>query len=174
MNWAGYTRRGSELDAQAALRAIGIDAHAPAYIYTESRGKNRQPRVITEALMPQVVFIRGTPADFHRIATTRPLCGSLWGFSDRAWDRHVAPFIAEAQEQMAKASEQIEAGEMLQHFTPGTRLEIKDGPFRDQIATFVRTISRAHEMNPLIRAEIEVFGTMREVDIDPLSVKRSR
>ncbi len=54
---------------------------------------------------------------------------------------------------------------------PGQALEVLEGPFKERMLRFQRMVQAAHDMHPVIEADIEVFGQVARVKVDPLDVK---
>jgi len=173
MNWLGYAKSGAEQDTRDELRASEIEAHAPVKLVLERRGKDRRPRAYVEPVIPRLLFIRGTANDFHRLHDVRTLSRTLMSFPDAAWNAYVAPFLARCVAEYDATQARIKAGEMLDEYKRGDRLMLKNGPFADQVASFLRVVERAHDMHPMLVAEMEVFGGVREIEVDPLAVKRA-
>lgn len=173
MNWVGYARRGAEQDTRDELTASGITAHAPVTLVLERRGNDRRPRAYVEPVIPRLLFIRGTAHDFHRLHDVRTLSRTLMAFPDASWNAYVAPFLARCAAEYDAMDARIKAGEMLDEYKRGDRLAIKAGPFADQVASFLRVVERAHDLHPMLVAEMEVFGGVREIEVDPLAVKRA-
>lgn len=171
MNWIGWTRRGTEIDTRDELRAMGVQAHVPQEISMERRGKDRRPRPYTEPVLPGILFIRGSADDFLRIQSVRTLASTMLAFPDQSWNAYVAPFLAECAQAHDAMQARVNAGEALEQYNRGQKLQIKSGPFAEQVAEFVRVVERAHDLHPLIQAEMEVFGSYRTVELDPLDVK---
>ena len=173
MNWLGYAKRGAEQDTRDQLQASGIEAHAPVKLVLERRGKDRRPRAYVEPVLPRLLFLRGSADDFHRLRDVRTLSRTLMAFPDQSWDTYVAPFLARCAAEYDATRARVEAGEMLDEYKRGDKLAIKDGPFAEQVASFLRVVERAHDMHPMLVAELEIFGGVRHIEVDPLSVKRA-
>lgn len=171
MNWAAHTRTGREFDIRDTLRDMGITAHAPEVLTVNSRGRNRTPERIVKPLLSRLVFIRGTAEDYHRIITTRNMPRTFMAFPDSSWNRYVAPFIAAAAAEYDATDARLKAGEMLQHYTTGQRLEIAKGALAGFVGQFVRTVQRADEIYPSLLCHVEAMGRVTEVRLDPLDVR---
>lgn len=172
MNWIGYAKAGTEVEAQEAIMGLGIEAFVPMLMKAERYGKNRRPVPVERAVLPNVIFIRGTADDFHKLVALKEISRTLLGFPDKTWARDVAPFIDACAGEYARMKAKIEAGERLSAFTAGEALSITDGAFADMVATFRRVVEASHEPFPMIEADVEIMGRAVKMKLDPLTVKK--
>jgi hypothetical protein len=172
MNWAGYTRNGAEFDARDALRALGLNAYAPSIIEVRSRGKNRQPQRFEVAALPRLVFIQGTPEQYHNAVRRGDWPATHMTITDAAWFAYVRPYIERIDAERADQQARLDAGEKMQHFEVGQELEAVLGPFKGQLLQFVRSVDTADGLTRIL-AEADFFGGKRRVEMDPLHVRKT-
>lgn len=171
MNWLGYSRKGAEFDVRDELRTMGMTAHAPKKLLLERRGNDRRPRRYLEPVIGQVIFMRGTPHHFHRLASIRDLRGYLVPFSDASWNAEVAPFIARCAAAYDEMKAALDAGKIADQYRPGQRLMVKRGPFMGQVIQFRNLCRKGDDIWPRLECDAELFGQVSRMRLDPLDVR---
>lgn len=173
MNLAAYTKPQADRRTAEALADLGIEAHAPIALEPgKSRGKSRAPEMHERVLIPRVVFLSCSDADYHRAMATRAARDVLacLRIPDRTWQRRVMPWIEEAALELDHVRARLAAGEAVQHYRAGESLRLVGGSFDGQLARFVETVERDGDL--LMRVRLQVLGAERPVLVDPLGARR--
>ena len=58
-------------------------------------------------------------------------------------------------------------------YSDGDILEIMAGPLMGQLATFRKLAETDHDLFPRIRADVELFGRVASIDLDPIDARRA-
>lgn len=179
--WAQYketeetvTVERGEFAVVTQLQAMGFEAWCPRLIEFKRQGKRRRPDPIITPYLPGYVFVESPEERFHEVHAAQGLAQTLMAVSE-AEMRRVAQFRAKVDAENDRAEKIIAANDraaMIQ-FASGEALEILSGPFKDRIVKFKRMVDAAHEMHPMVEAEMDLMGSKVPVRVDPLDVKRS-
>lgn len=170
----GQDKVRGELAVKERLASIGIEAFAPVRIDFIRQGKRRRPDPIESILLPGYVFA-DIPTHLHyRAHEVEGLSRTLMAVTDREVEQTVKPFLARAEAKLHEAHRIIEANDRaaMCEYSPGDTLEILAGPFTDRAVKFRRMVHDAHELHPMIEGEMDIFGGVQSVKIDPLDVRR--
>jgi transcription antitermination factor NusG len=169
--WVIATANGQEFPVQNHLEAMGLRAEVPRKVEALRQGKRRRPDAITSAYLPGYVFAWFDADDWHAIRGAKHV-RTMMGVSSQA-ERLVQAFIDRVEADYADRMARIRASEYLEEYNPGDLLTIMTGPFAGQIARFTRMLETAHDVFPVIEAEIDVFGQTARVKVDPIAARRA-
>ena len=169
--WVIATTTGQEFNVQEQLEALGLECAVPRKVELIRQGKRRRPDAITSAYLPGYVFAWFEADDWHAIRGAKHV-RTMMGVSAQS-ERLVRAFVNRVEADYAERMARIEAREKLEEYNPGDLLQIMTGPFAGQLATFSRMLETAHDVFPLIEAELDVFGRMAKVQVDPIAARRA-
>lgn len=172
-HWIGYAKSGKELDVEAELRTMGIQAEVPRMVEAIRRGKRRYAEPVVSALFPNVIAISCTDDDWHRIRTVKHLARTTYGMCEKTYLRELRPCLDAAAQEYRNRMTAIQAGQRVEEYAEGDRLRIMGGPFADQVAVFRRIIESANDIFPKLEADLELFGRISRVSLDPINARRA-
>lgn len=155
--------------AAEECEALGITAYAPRRVDMIRQGKRRRPDPIISPAWPGYLFADITEEQWHWLADTKH-CKTLMWIPDRV-ARMILDRIAVIEAEFHKRMAQIEAGERVWHFDPGDLLDVIEGPFVGHVAIFRKMAEAGATVR--VKAEVELFGHMVPVDIEPLHVRKA-
>lgn len=169
----GADKERGEFAVERQLRALGLEAHAPRKIEFKRVGKKRHAEPITSAYLPGYVFACIPAALFTRAIACRGLSSTLMAVTPQEVRRHVQPFLSKVEGENAEAERIIASRDRaaMCQFKPGDALDILAGPFAERLVKFTRMIEAAHDSFPMIEAQMEIFGRLTKVQVDPLDVR---
>ncbi|MDC0657061.1 hypothetical protein N6L27_03530 [Leisingera sp. SS27] len=155
------------------LRALGLEAVAPRKIEFKRQGKKRHAEPVTSAYLPGYIFAEIPAAMFTKAIQCRGLSPSLMAVSPQEVRRHVQPFLSKVEQENAEAQRIIDSRDRaaMCQFEPGAALEVLAGPFADRVVEFTGMVQSAHDMHPMIEAQMEILGRLTRVKVDPLDVR---
>lgn len=184
--YAVYVRNRAELDAQEELESLGVTCHVPRKVEMIRQGNRRRPDKVISALLPNYVFIEGGPEEWHLAMMCKTVRNLTWCSEREA--RKVMEYVQSAEAEFAAREAEIEQAQKVladreatkaqrrealkavQHFKAGELLEILDGSFKGRLASFAGIVERGTA--PELLAELELFGRVATLRLDPLAVKR--
>ena len=180
MQIIAYARASHEFDTRDALRWDGFSAIVPRRVEPVSRGKERRPKLEDAPLLPNYVFIDLSADGYHRLIRSRGkykwMAGTFLTIPihlERAMSRWAETVEAEAQREL----DRYRRGEELSLFSCGEAVRITEGPFAEWIEgqniTFRRMVQAAHDTFPRAEVEVELFGRIARLEVDPLHVRKA-
>ncbi|MEP0147090.1 hypothetical protein [Pseudophaeobacter sp.] len=169
----GAEKERGEFAVERQLRALGLQAHAPRKIEFKRVGKKRYPDPVTSAYLPSYIFAEIPAAKFAAAIQCNGLRPTMMAIPQQEVRRHVLSFIDRVAAENMEAERIVASRDRaaMCQFKPGQALEVFEGPFKDRILHFQRMVQAAHDMHPMIEAEVEIFGRAVRVKADPLDVK---
>lgn len=169
--WVVATANGQELNVQEQLEAMNLQCSVPLRVDMIRQGKRRRPDVVERAYLTGYAFAWFAVEDWHTVRGAKHV-RTMMGVSAQS-ERLVRAFIDRVEADYRARMEQIDAGLRVAEYNPGDLLQIMTGPFAGQLARFMRMLETAHDVFPLIEAEIDVFGRLAKVQVDPIAAKRA-
>ena len=167
--WVIATTTGHEQDVQEQLEALGIMCSVPLRVDLIRQGKRRRPDVVERAYLPGYAFAWFGDGDWHMVKAAKHV-RTMMGVSAQA-ERLVMAFLNRVEADYLERMMQIEAGLRVDEYNPGDLLQIMTGPFAGQLARFTRMLETAHDVFPVIEAEVQLFGRAARVRVDPIAAK---
>ena len=169
----GAEKERGEFAVERQLRALGLEAFAPRKIEFKRQGKKRHAEPITSPYLPGYIFAEIPAAVFTKAIQCRGLSASLMAVSAQEVRRHVRPFLSKVQQENAEAQRIIDSRDRaaMCQFEAGQALEVLAGPFADRVVEFTGMVQAAHDMHPMIEAQMEILGGLTRMKIDPLDVR---
>lgn len=172
--WPGADKTRGEWAVQQQLERLGIEAHAPEKITFRRSGKNRLAEPRHDVCLPGYVFMAVPDRRYFRLVEVDGL-GMVMPIHGWEVMHHVKPFIKEAEEKAAEARDIIARNDRVRmaEYSPGAALVVCSGPLEGQEVKFRRVVEGASAPHPEIEAEMEIFGAVTRVKLDPLDVKKA-
>ncbi len=172
--WIAYATAGQEFSAQEQCEVLGYTCQVPRKVDVIRQSRRRFPDVVTQAFLPNYLFITGGAEVFHAIKAIKEIRGTAMGIGPQN-ERLVQTFIDRVEKDFAARMGQIEAGQRVAEYAPGDLLTLMTGPFSGQVATFRRMIEDAHDVFPRIEAELGVslMGKPVLAVLDPINTRRA-
>ena len=172
MWYVGYARGRKEMEVEDSLRDLGITAWCGKLMVWSRSGKKRraEPRVIPK--LPNYIFFDATPEQFFEAKGVKHLAPTFTALADRdmrGFERFRARVDAEFAEAQRIAANANKAE--ISEYRRGQKLVDVSGRFGDTLMTFRRIVESAHELHPLIEAEMDFMGRAVTVRLDPLDVR---
>lgn len=169
----GAEKERGEFAVERQLKELGLEAFAPRKIEFKRQGKKRHAEPITSAYLPGYVFAEIPAEMFVKAISCRGLNPSMMAVSPQEVRRHVKPFLCKVAEENAEAQRIIDSRDRaaMCQFEPGAALEVLAGPFADRIVRFTGMVQAAHDMHPMIEAQMDILGRLTRVKVDPLDVR---
>lgn len=168
----GYARTGREFEVMADLADLGVEFWRGERIEFERRGKQRTPDAYTYPALPNYIWIRPTHHQMHLMVSIRHMAPTV-KFLSRGAVRHFEAFRARAEKMAGEARRIVGNRAAITQYQAGERLEIRDGAFAGELATFARLVEHSWLMHPMFEVERELFGRMVRFEVDPLSVRKA-
>ena len=169
--WVIATTTGQEQTVQEQLEALGLTCSVPLRVDVIRQGKRRRPDVVERAYLPGYAFGWFGNDDWHAVKHAKHV-RTMMGVSEPS-ERLVLAFIARVEADYMARKAQIDAGLRVEEYNPGDLLQIMTGPFAGQLARFTRMLETAHDVFPMIEAELDVFGRAARVQVDPITARRA-
>lgn len=169
--WLIATANKVELDVQEQLDVLGLQCAVPRRVDLIRQGKRRRPDAVISAYLPGYAFGWFGPEDWHAVREAKHV-RNIMGITPQE-ERSVRAFIDRVEADFAKRMAQIEAGERVSQYEPGDLLQIMAPGFGERLARFSHMIQQAHDMFPTIVADVEGFGGVVRMNIDPIAVRRA-
>lgn len=169
--WVVATTNGQEQNVQEQIEALGLTCAVPLRVDVIRQGKRRRPDVVERAYLPGYAFAWFGAEDWHAIRGAKHV-RTMMGVSAQS-ERLVRAFIARVQADYEARMAQISAGLRVEEYNPGDLLQIMTGPFAGQLARFTRMLETAHDVFPVIEAEMELMGMATRVQVDPIAARRA-
>jgi transcription antitermination factor NusG len=174
MSWCvWYARKGHEMEAQAEIEKLGIRAVVPLSVEAVRRGYRRRAEPVVSPVLPNYVFTDGDATDWHAVASVAKLAPTMIFLADSVARRYLLPFIAKTEADFTERMAAIEAGRRLEEYRPGDALAILSGPFEGQLARFRRIVETSFDYFPMIEADMEMFGRITTVKVDPIKARKA-
>jgi len=180
MQAIGYIRAGHEFDVRDELRADGYSATVPRKVVTTSRGKDRKARLEDVPLLPNYVFLNLTVPRYHELIRTARQYKYLAGtfqFVPKRLEANLERWAAGIEREAQREVDRYKRGEELSLYQNGEHLHVTHGPFADwlhnQHVTFRRMVQASHDVFPRAEVEVELFGRVTKLEVDPLHVRRA-
>ena len=169
----GAEKERGEFAVERQLRSMGLQAFAPRKIEFKRQGKKRHAEPVTSAYLPGYIFAEIPAAMFAQAIQCRGLSSSLMPVCKAEVEKHVQPFLSKVAEENAEAQRIIDSRDRaaMCQFEPGAALEVLAGPFADRVVSFTGMVQAAHDMHPMIEAQMEIMGRLTRVKVDPLDVR---
>ena len=169
----GAEKERGEFAVERQLRALGLQAHAPRKIEFKRVGKKRHPDPVTSAYLPGYIFAEIPAAKYASAIQCNGLRPTMMAIPHQEVKRHVLRFIDRVASENSEAERIVASRDRaaMCEFIPGQALEVLEGPFKDRMLHLQRMVQAAHDRHPMIDAEIEVFGQVARVKVDPFDVK---
>jgi len=172
-NWIGYARTGKEQQVEADICDMGITALVPVKVEALRRGKRRYAEAVITPALPNYILISATPHQWHKLRTVKHLARTMLAVS-AADGASLARWASATAADYAARMAMIEAGQRLEEYNPGDMIRITAGPFTDQLARFRRLVEAGPGSEwAQVEAEVEAFGRVARVLVDPLRAKRA-
>lgn len=168
----GYATTGKEFEVMDQLAALGIQHWRGERIEFERKGKVRTAEPYTYPALPNYVWITATHGQLHRVVSIKHLFPTVQ-FMARGDVAGFEAFRRSAEARLAEANRIIGNRAAISAYRKGEKLEIRDGSLAGKLARFSRMIHSANEQFPQIEAEMELFGMVTKIKVDPLSVRRA-
>lgn len=180
MQAIGYIRAGHEFDVRDELKSDGYAATVPRKVTTTSRGKDRKAKLEDVPLLPNYVFLDCTVEQYHRLIRSGgqyKYLASTFQIIPARLEANMNRWAAGVEMEAQREIDRYKRGEELSLYQNGEHLHITHGPFaewlQNQHVTFLRMVQASHDTFPRARVEVNVFGRVTEVDVDPLHVRRA-
>lgn len=190
--YLAYATSGKEFEVADKLASLGFTVWCGRRIDFIRKGKRRRPEAVEKPKLPNYLFLTLTPDEWHdlRRREVKHLAQTMYQLTARdiagrppvknkegvlidpgwiglaAFKEQVDAAHAEGQ----RIAKNNDIAEMAQ-YRAGQRLVDLTGTFADVCLTFRRMVERAHETYPKVEADMEMFGRMTRVYLDPISVK---
>jgi len=175
-----YGRAGHEFDIRDELKLDGYAATVPRKVETVSRGKDRKAKLEDVPLLPNYIFLDMSVDQYHRLirsggqykylASTFQIVPARLEKAMTLWANSIE---AEAQREI----DRYKRGEELSLFQNGEAVKVTEGPFAQWLdganVTFRKMAQAAHDTFPRAEVELELFGRVTKVEVDPLHVRRA-
>ena len=171
--WTGYAKAGHEFQVQADIEALGMTAWVARQINAKRVPTSRVAVAVVAPYLPNYVFIECTDDQWHTLREVKHLAATLSPIAPRVAREYLDPFRAKIDAAFAERQEAIAAGERVAEYEPGDLLQIMAGPLAGQLATFRKLAETSHDLWPRIKADVELFGRVTSVDIDPINARRA-
>lgn len=170
-HWLAYAKARQELEIADAIRDKGADAWVARKVelYRAPTQRRWQPR--TEPFLPNYILITCSDETWHALRDVKGLAGTMMPVSAAVYRRDFAPFMARVDGDYSERMARIEAGERVEAYEVDTVLELIGGPFAGMMGKFRRLVEA--EQFYKVRLELALFGGTRELDIDPLHVRKT-
>jgi len=172
MIWIAYAARGHELEAEEAIRALGIEVWVAKRIEMRRSPTGRRWRAEVEPFLPNYVFINCTDEQWHKLREVKHIAQSMLSISEQAARIYLQPFRDKIDADFAERRALVDAGEHVQAYNPGDMIELESGPLAGILLTFRRMVETDKPEFPKIIAAVTLFGKEGEIEIDPINVKR--
>ena len=173
MIWIGYAKAGHEFAVQADIQEIGASAWVARQINAKRVPTSRVAVAVVAPYLSNYVFIECTDSQWHQIRDIKHLSASLSPISPKAAARYLDPFKARIDSDFTARHDAIAAGEKVMEYSDGDVLEIIGGSLSGQLATFRALAETDHDLFPRIRADVELFGRVTSIDLDPINARRA-
>ena len=173
MIWVGYARAGHEFAVQADIEATGASAWVARQINAKRVPTSRVAVAVVAPYLSNYVFIQCTDDQWHQLRDIKHLSASLSPVSPKAAARYLDPFKAKVDADFSARQDAIAAGAKVMEYSDGDVLEIMAGPLMGQLATFRALAETDHDLFPRIRADVELFGRVTSIDLDPINARRA-
>lgn len=173
MSWVGYARAGHEFAVQADIENLGIAAWVAKQINAKRVPTSRVAVAVVAPYLPNYIFIECSDEQWHLLRDIKNLATSFAPISPRARRAYLDPFRARIDADFTARQDAIAAGEKVMEYADGDVLEIMAGPLMGQLATFRKLAETDHDLFPRIRADVELFGRVSLISLDPIQVRRA-
>ena len=180
MQIIAYGRAGHEFEIRDELKADGYAATVPRKVITTSRGKDRKAKLEDVPLLPNYIFLDMTLDQYHQLIRTSgqyKYLTSTFQIIPHRLERNMTRWAAGIEATAQKEIDRYKRGEELSLFRQGEHLHITHGPFAEwldgQNVTFRRMVHAAHNTFPRAEVEVELFGRVTRLEVDPLDVRRA-
>ena len=170
-HWLAYAKARQELEIADAIREKGAGAWVARKVelYRAPTQRRWQPR--TEPFLPNYILVTCSDETWHALRDVKGLAGTMMPVSAAVYRRDFAPFMARVDGDYSARMARIEAGERVEAYEVDTVLELIGGPFAGMMGKFRRLVEA--EQFYKVRLELALFGGTRELDIDPLHVRKT-
>lgn len=172
LDWLAYARTGKEFAVMDDLADLGIAHWRGERIEFERRGKNRTAEPYRYPALPNYIWIRPLPQQVHSLASIEFMARTFHFLSAHS-AREMERFRRMAEARKLEAERIIGNRDAIAEYQAGQKLEISDGPFAGELATFCRIVHRSGELFPKIKAEMSLMGALVPIELDPLSVRKA-
>jgi hypothetical protein len=176
--YLAYATSGKEFEVADKLASLGFTVWCGRRIDFVRKGKRRRPEAVEKPKLPNYLFLTLTPDEWHRLqrlkneGQIKHIAGTMYQLrrddEDALTEFRAGVDGAHAEGQRIAKNNDI--AEMAQ-YRAGQRLVDLTGTFADVCLTFRRMVERAHEAFPKVEADMEMFGRMTRVYLDPISVR---
>ena len=173
MIWAGYAKAGHEFAVQADLAELGITSWVARQINAKRVPTSRVAVAVVAPYLPNYIFIDCTDDQWHKLRDVKHLASTMVSIAPRAVRAYLDPFRDQVEADYAARRAAIDAGERVAEYQPGDLLEIMAGPLIGQLATFRKLAETDHDIFPRIKADVELFGRVATIDLDPIHARRA-
>ena len=175
-----YGRAGHEFDIRDELLASGYAATVPRKVETTSRGKDRKPKLEDVPLLPNYIFLDVAVDQYHRLIRTTgqyKYLASTFQIIPARLEAHMTRWAAGIEATAQREVDRYKRGEELSLYQNGEQLHVIHGPFAEwltnQNVTFRRMVQASHDTFPRAEVEVELFGRVTRLDVDPLHIRRA-
>ena len=170
-HWLAYAKARQEMDIADAIREKGADAWVARKVELYRAPTKRRWEPKTEPFLPNYILITCDDETWHALRDIKGLAGTMMPVSSAVYRRDFAPFMARVDGDYSERMERIAAGERVEAYEVDTVLELIGGPFAGMMGKFRRLVEA--EQFYKVRLELALFGGTRELDIDPLHVRKT-
>ena len=170
-HWLAYAKARQELEIADAIREKGADAWVARKVELYRAPTKRRWEPKTEPFLPNYILVTCTDDQWHALRDVKGLAGTMMPVSAAVYRRDFAPFMERVDGDYSARMARIEAGERVEAYEVDTVLELIGGPFAGMMGKFRRLVEA--EQFYKVRLELALFGGTRELDIDPLHVRKT-
>lgn len=170
-HWLAYAKARQELEIADAIREKGADAWVARKVelYRAPTQRRWQPR--TEPFLPNYILVTCTDDQWHALRDVKGLAGTMMPVSAAVYRRDFAPFMERVDGDYSERMARIEAGERVEAYDEGAALQLIGGAFAGLMGKFRCLVEDGQFFK--VRMEIGLFGSTREIDVDPLHVRKT-
>lgn len=168
-----YATTGKEFQVAEALAERGIEAWCGKRIRFIRDDKRRLKPVEIPAL-PNYLFLTMPPEDWNTLRD-RPVkhLASTFYILGKADEAQLARFKAEieADHKLASWKRDNASRADLTEYVRGQKVRVLKGHLAESVLTFRKLVQRAHDLYPKVQGEVEMFGRVVTVEVDPLDTE---
>lgn len=172
--YLAYITTGKEFEVRDKLTERGIACWIARKVDLVRRGKRRRPDVVVSPYWNNYAFVTLADEDWHDLRD-RPVKHLAPTMHPLRRDdlKEFAALRSSNDEAYTHAMRTIESATKaeLAEYRRGQAIKPISGSFADTLLRFRRIVESAHDLHPMIEAEMDLMGRVVRVKVDPLDVR---
>lgn len=166
-----YAKAKHEFEAADAVREITGEAHCARKMVERFKGKSRTAVYDDAPMLPNFIFAKIPVERYLDVMAIRELASAAMPICETEMRLYVLPWLNRVSFEYACMERRRDSGRAAQAYTSGQLLSFSSTRFTERTATFRRMVMEAHDLYPMIEADMDMMGRIVRVKVDPLEVK---